>query len=289
MSGSKKMAAFLNLLSFYVLGQAAKEHGGQHQEIIPGTVEADNSSMCGSPSSLHLTPDWDPNIWAYPPRCESGDGGNACLYTSSSFAGGRGISIIMPPEIAGNVTKLPAFTEDKLLDAANRESDLPYEAKIIPGRGMGAVAKRAIKKGERVTLFNPLVMIHVGSRGVPAPEKMRSMQRQAIEQLGSEQQSLFLRQHGEFGGDEIEDIINTNSFAMGGVGGEEHTFVAIFPEVSVSWTECRADECEYGWRLTMVPTAFQSRLSPQVSFPLLPSVASESLVTAADHDVLPQS
>ncbi|KAK8164342.1 hypothetical protein IWX90DRAFT_256022 [Phyllosticta citrichinensis] len=239
MPSSKKMAVLLNLLSFYVLVQAAKDHGDQYQEIIPGTVEADNSSMCGSPSSLNLTPDYDPKIWAYPPRCEHGDGGNACLYTSNSFAGGRGISMIMPPELAGNVSKLPAFTEEGLLDAANRESDLPYDSKIIPGRGMGAVANRAIKKGERVTLFNPLVMIHVGSRGAAPADKMRSMQHQAIRQLGSEQQGLFLRQHGEFGGDEVEDIINTNSFAMGGVAGEDNTFVAIFPEVSRFNHDCR--------------------------------------------------
>ncbi|KAK7530523.1 hypothetical protein IWX49DRAFT_377706 [Phyllosticta citricarpa] len=239
MSGSKKMTAILNLLSFHVLSQAAKDHGGLYQEIRPGTMEADNPSMCGSQSSLHLIPDYDPNIWAYPPRCEQGDGGNACLYTSNSFAGGRGISMIMPPEIAGNVSKLPAFTEEGLLEPANRESDLPFDAKIIPGRGMGAVANRAIKKGERVTLFNPLVMIHVGSRSAAPGNKMRSMQRQAIHQLGSEQQNLFLRQHGEFGGDAIEDIINTNSFAMGGVAGDDNTFVAIFPEVSRFNHDCR--------------------------------------------------
>lgn len=67
----------------------------------------------------------------------------------------------------------------------------------------------------------------------------RPFQTDAIKRLPEPTRKLFMDLCGHFGGDPVEDIINTNSFAVDLFDDDEETsYNVVFPEISVrhiSW------------------------------------------------------
>jgi hypothetical protein len=105
--------------------------------------------------------------WQYPPFCANVSTHNYsardvfCTFTSTSFASGRGISILTTPRIAKKIVASPAFTSPKpqpaLFSASNPP---PFEVRHIPGRGMGVVANRTIQKGDRLFAYPVIGIFH---------------------------------------------------------------------------------------------------------------------------------
>jgi hypothetical protein len=169
------------------------------------------------------------------PYCITADnaGNKFCSYTSATFANGRGISFFTTPTLAEHILNLPAFTNASLLsDWTERESNPPYEAKSIPGRGIGLIATRPLAKGDRV--YTSLPYILVDRDYWILPEHLRlSLQTYGVDSLPEASRSHFYSLHGHFGGDRVDDIMNTNMFAVH-LGPESASFVALQPETSVS-------------------------------------------------------
>lgn len=158
-----------------------------------------------------------------------------CVYTTRDFAHNRGISLWTTPEHSEEFLKLPAFTHPDLLRGVNEEPNPPYESRQLPGRGVGLIANRTLQKGDHIFSMTPVIMIEESIFEVFAKSDRLPFARRAVERLPEQSKKKFMDLCGHFGGDPVEDIINTNSFAVDMWDDDEETaFNVVFPEISVS-------------------------------------------------------
>jgi hypothetical protein len=157
--------------------------------------------------------------WTSPPQCI--DRGNMtevyCIFTSATFANGRGISIFTTPENAAAIAKLPAFEDPTVHDEneALNSSPPPYELRELPGRGIGVIANRTLHRGDRIFSETPSYMIDDQISPDVDDELHVQMQRYAVLVLPEPLRDLSLDLCAHFGvADRIDDIMATNAFAV---------------------------------------------------------------------------
>ena len=184
------------------------------------------------------TGSWAP--WSVRPTCAhpaDESSSKYCLFTYGGFHGGADISIITTPEIAAEATALLEHPDPRWdgwnapVPPADGEGE-PYELREIPGKGIGVVAARRIRRGEVVISDTAAVISMLNPpRGV-MPLHRRVLAQKAYLQLGEEEQGrISALSGGEVGG--VEGIFNSNMFTIVLAGWEKHR--ALFPRVSV-WT-----------------------------------------------------
>lgn len=174
--------------------------------------------------------------WSHKPRCITQENSTKayCAYTSHQFARGRGISIWDTPENIERVLALPAFTNQNVFDGVNEEPNPPYLAKELPGRGIGLIANRTLHRGDRIFSNTPVLLINQEASKTFVLEDRLPIQHTATQRLPQKARSAFLALCGHFGGDHIEDVLNTNSFAVDmKIPNSGHEYSAVFPEISV--------------------------------------------------------
>jgi hypothetical protein len=175
--------------------------------------------------------------WSMAPKCLQLQNTTEkyCIYTSHKFADSRGISFFTSPENAQKMLKLPAFTNKHIHEAVNHEPNPPYVAKQLPGRGIGLIANRTLFRSDRIFSNTPTVVIEEEIFETFKAEDRVPFQNVAVNQLSPATKKLVLDLCGHFGGDHVEDLINTNSFAVDVFEGEEETsYNVVLPEISVS-------------------------------------------------------
>lgn len=175
--------------------------------------------------------------WTQRPKCtrKSEKHDVYCVFTSAHFANGRGISILTDPATAKEIASLPAFRQPKTVADINDETGAPFEMKALPGRGFGLVATRPLHRGDSIFSHTPVYMINMKTHDALDEEDRLELQREAIKRLPPASRELYMALHGHFGGDPIDDRLNTNSFYVE----LDHTGVKhniMLPETSVSWT-----------------------------------------------------
>jgi hypothetical protein len=178
----------------------------------------------------------DDSQWSHTPRClrEQNMTEKFCVYTTQEFAHNRGISLWTTPEHSEKFLKLPAFTNPDLLRGVNEEPNPPYESRQLPGRGVGLIANRTLQKGDHIFSMTPVVMIEESIFELFAKSDRLPYLRMAVKRLPERSTQKFMDLCGHFGGDPVEDIINTNSFAVDMWDDDEETaFNVVFPEISV--------------------------------------------------------
>jgi hypothetical protein len=194
---------------------------------------ADKPSEITNPASTGL----EDSPWSYKPRCmrEHNSTEKFCIYTHSKFAQNRGISVFTTSEHADHFLKLPAFAHPDVTKSANDEPNPPYEARELPGRGVGLIVNRTLHRGDHIFSNTPALLIHEDVFEIFFKGDRQPFQTQGVMQLPEKTSKLFLDLCGHFGGDKVEDIINTNSFAVDMFTDEDDTaYNAVFPEISVS-------------------------------------------------------
>ncbi len=164
--------------------------------------------------------------WTHPRACVdvsySGDA-KFCAYTAAD-SGPHGISIITIPEHAAH---LAGFVADTYQPAA---PDVPYQVVDMPGKGRGAVATRAIKKGEPI--FNDYAALVLNSRTM---ELLKKNESDALLQLATdrlaEPHRVYdgARAHSEYG--VVMDVIATNAFFQEVEG---QSYYKLYPQIAVS-------------------------------------------------------
>jgi hypothetical protein len=168
--------------------------------------------------------------WSYPPLCTQvlpSINDKLCIYTSTSFASGRGISIITTPTLAQRFSSLSAFT-----DPSTRNTNTPthaYHTTAIPGKGIGMLASQPLVFGDLITSHTPAFIAYLEDElGTMQREKLW---RQAIEQLPGKMKEEFLGLSYVYGDARVrvQDIVKANTFQLE-VGGANH--LAVWPETS---------------------------------------------------------
>ena len=179
--------------------------------------------------------------WSYPPICTPklpSINDVLCIYTSTSFSNGRGISIFTTPSAAKEFAALPAFQTPSILQ--DRAVNIPTNASratSIHNKGIGLLATRPLTFKDRITSHTPVFLAYL--EGELSTLDRENWWRRAIHQLPAKSRDEFLSLAYVFGDERVrvQDIVKANTFQVE-VGGVNH--LAIFPETSRLNHACNA-------------------------------------------------
>ncbi|KAF2664724.1 SET domain-containing protein [Microthyrium microscopicum] len=187
--------------------------------------------------------------WAHPPKCIQSQNGTDkyCLYTHHAFANSRGISIFTTPDKAARLLELPAFTDETAHTKVNSEPDPPYEARSLPGRGIGLIANRTLHKGDHIFSNTPVIMVEEWIFSEFEEAQRLPLQEAAILQLPKGAHDKFMALHGHFGTNPYDDNFNTNAFAIEIWPNDEDetAYNVVMPEISRLNHDCRPNAHYY--------------------------------------------
>lgn len=248
----------------------------------PGPLRPRMSASC--PPAVNTTTTTAPMTrrpstpWTQTPYCvASVDKDNAtsqryCTFTSATFRAGRGLSFVGTPDAAAALADAllsepwhsPFPSHVDVLADTNRSST--YAVVPMPGKGLGVVATRHIPAGEILMADYPLLIADVAAGH-------GELLRLAVERLPLPEMFFDLaRSHG--GGDAVEDVLNTNTFAVGVGDGD---YMGLYPEIAVSGPPSSLRTLSAGLEcavprgaLIVVFSEDKSCLQPQQLLPLSP-------------------
>lgn len=176
-------------------------------------------------STVSRIPEWDA-----PSHCD----GTYCVYSNRQLGGG--IVLVTTKENADKLARLQGF--DSTEQTGSNDST-PFFVTSVPGKGMGLVTNRTIKRGERIMIRTPTLMVHrkLMDDIEPMGATLRMLDA-AVMKLPAQRRRAYMRQMGQFGGHKIVDILHTNSFQMDLETEDGHHY-GNFPEISRFNHECR--------------------------------------------------
>ena len=193
---------------------------GIQNQVLLARTDIENSTLVVEPflPSKHPLASSSPH-WTSPPKCvERGNGTEVyCAFTSTTFAHGRGFSILTTPANAATLVRLPAFADPSVHDLAHdlRLSPPAYELRELPGRGIGAVAARTLHRGDLIFSESPSFMLDDDAADAVDDDLRHALQRHAIDGLPAPLRDESMGLLGHFGDmDPIDDRIATNAFAV---------------------------------------------------------------------------
>lgn len=194
-----------------------------------------------NPTSPDSTPNAEEDYgpWSHAPVCTpvlQSINDTLCVYTDATFAHNRGISLFTTPTLAKKFASLPAFRNPSALTAQGiNQPTHAYRATPIPGKGIGMLASRPLKFGDRVTAYTPAFIAYLESE-LSTPDR-EAFWRVAIEQLPEALRSEFLSLATVYGDERIrvQDVVKANTFQVV-LEGVNH--LAVWPETSRLNHEC---------------------------------------------------
>lgn len=188
-----------------------------------------NDIMLGT--AQNLTQTWD----EVGPCIDTG-GGRFCVYSRSSFNHGEGITIITTEETAVTLADLPIWdttTADSHFTSAGHSDDR-YHDDEIPGKGIGLVADRTIRRGE--LLMNRKPSFLADERIINDVHVVETLFPGAFANLPSAHQKAYLNLSTHIPvdtpTDQIRGVMLSNSFniQLKDSSDKEQTFCATFLE-----------------------------------------------------------
>lgn len=168
-----------------------------------------------------------------------------CVFTNVSFDGGRGISIVASPDVAGKMVRQNLLTVSRepvsqLVGGGGAGGPaVKYEEIEKPGLGIGLFVRassQGYKAGEIIMWEYPTLIVPSGGADSAVSNDVLDMLRwKALLQLPKPTRirTRALAQSKRLGKDEIIDILDTNAFTHE-KGGRLHD--VIFPEAAVSFS-----------------------------------------------------
>ncbi|OLN98038.1 SET domain-containing protein 5-like protein 3 [Colletotrichum chlorophyti] len=169
-----------------------------------------------------------------------------CAYSRPSFANGRGVVLISTPYNAEEASHLSAFGRDSI--EGEGDSRL-FRVEEMPGKGLGLVANKLIRRGQRIMAHPPAVVIHrrfIDDVDLDGQYRMLDV---AVSNLPDATREAFMAQMGQSQGHKstghrIHDIMHTNSFELG-LGIRDGHHFGNYPEVSRYNHDCRPNVAFY--------------------------------------------
>jgi len=160
------------------------------------------------------------------PRHSSPNG--SLLFTNTHFRSGRGMSIITTPEIVANIVRRYEFLDREELTP----SKIPlYISQGLPVHTIGLFANRIIELSEVIMGSPPVIILMKDALDEPLREERHALLRKAVLQLPVHTKTQIRALAKSRGGDEIDDVIQTNSITQSCGEGVRH--LAVVPEVAV--------------------------------------------------------
>ncbi|KAK4445458.1 hypothetical protein QBC34DRAFT_472363 [Podospora aff. communis PSN243] len=226
----------------------------QSPNYPPGRL-APHPQTCPLPGHLGIIPSLPSLIpWSHAPKCTTATNTTRldCLFSSSTFRNGHGISIITSTTTMSNLVSVSAFDDRPApLAAAKREALGPtYKITPVEGKGLGLIATRKIKRGEIIMVDYPAVLMSMEYLASSKAHHRRRLMRKAMEQLpGETREGIDALQRGK-GGHEVDRIFGVNTYTVGMEGG---LYVGLFLGVARINHSCRPNAYYrfHGDRLTV--------------------------------------
>ncbi|KAH8891235.1 SET domain-containing protein [Thozetella sp. PMI_491] len=168
-----------------------------------------------------------------------------CVFSDSTFAQGRGISLLTTAARAEFISSRPPFVNP---DLTPEEVSVSYKMKEFPGKGLGLEATRQIKQGQSIMVNTPSLMIDYRSFEWLTTEEHRRLQAVAIGYLPDAHQEAVMRlsTHDDVTDMDKDEIIgkitSTNSFDIAPEKEDpeqDYKFFVTFPEISRLNHDCR--------------------------------------------------
>ncbi|KAK3898837.1 hypothetical protein C8A05DRAFT_46945 [Staphylotrichum tortipilum] len=189
----------------------------------------------------HSLPCFQPN-WADDP---------ICVFTDTTFAAGRGISLVTTPRRANYVATTPAFAEPETVGDINQDlgGSVPakYEMRELPGKGMGLIATAHIRRGEPIMANTASLMIDYRAFNELTKPEYKELQAHAVDNLPASHRALVLGlsthtssplPHIEL----VDRIAATNGFDIDPDEtdtDQHHSFFVLFPSIARMNHDCR--------------------------------------------------
>ncbi|KAL8359565.1 hypothetical protein RB601_007767 [Gaeumannomyces tritici] len=186
--------------------------------------------------------------------CFESDKRKYCVYTSKTFAGDRGVSIVTRPDRAEYFSNIEPFTNPELTRYMNKDLDPDYEhsykAVKVPGKGIGLVALRTIERGDRIMSNTASTMVDYGAFDALTVDQVRMLQTDAVDGLPPRHRAavMNLSTHVEMEmthQTKVSRLMSTNAFDIDDHDSEGDAFCAIFPEISRMNHDCRPNADYY--------------------------------------------
>ncbi|KAK0638468.1 hypothetical protein B0T16DRAFT_336955 [Cercophora newfieldiana] len=214
----------------------------QHNKTCPSAILDDTTPF---PSHNATIP------WTQPPYCiiprSIGSTHKFCIYTSSSYNLGSGLSVLTTPEVAASYASaildpLPAFEARHHLahhgiQSPEQKSQLSYEVVPIPGKGLGVVATKHIPQFDIIMVSYPAMIID--NEFLPPDEDKAPVEgwrafTKALMGLGDEERFLSMAKSKSGDIHVVEDLVRTNAFGLYTMGRD---LKGAYPEVAVGFPE----------------------------------------------------
>lgn len=192
--------------------------------------------------------------WTHVGPCYGQQEKKFCVYSSKTFAGGRGVSIVTRPARAEQLSTIAPFTNPDLTRHTNKDLDPEYEPVYrsvkVPGKGIGLVAVKTIERGDHIMSNTASVMIDYGLFEELKIDDVWALQAAAIDLLPQRHRALVmnLSTHVEMEMthyQKVDRLLATNSFDIGDHDPDGDAFYVTFPETSRMNHDCRPNADYY--------------------------------------------
>lgn len=186
------------VLSFHILSSYAGATDTSHDQLL-------FNQSCPVSPLISLKPN---TCLVKPNNCCGG----YCIYSDPDFSGSRGISFLTTPDMEDIFRK--SLEKHKVHDRFTGVAVDAFEQRDIPGKGVGLVAKRFLQRGELIIREPPALIAQLNA-SYEMPDNTRfEMQQAGVEALPVDTKLEVLGLMGHFGGDPIEDRLDTNAFGV---------------------------------------------------------------------------
>ncbi|KAK0623914.1 hypothetical protein B0T14DRAFT_403552, partial [Immersiella caudata] len=180
--------------------------------------------------------------WSYPPYCaeDSSTKAKFCVYTSSDYNNGHGVSFIAAPSTEDDI--LSMVSNASLAERGRRHlapaEDLGYAVREVPDKGRGVFAQHPIQKGSVFLIGFPAVVIaqefELGTFPGISEEARHRLYDLAFRQLPFAERVTTLAHSSDE--DLYEDVVRKNGFGAK-IGGRPYS--GVFPEIDMMNHGCQ--------------------------------------------------
>ncbi|KAI0892341.1 SET domain-containing protein [Annulohypoxylon nitens] len=226
----------INLCGFLVLVGTATGSATPSKICLPSPLLRSEEGVCASPDlaqdsrsdgplglervNRSISPE---SSWDGPDNCVNG----TCVFSNRKL--GDGSVILTTERNAHIVSKFPALPGPSAASP-------PFHAEHVPGKGIGVVADRKIRKGDVILVEPPTLMVQISPHVEMERTTIDILYNLALEKLPRKGKELFMGQMGR----DIYDKIETNCFQLyiDGVN-ESGGHLACYPKISRFNHDCR--------------------------------------------------
>ena len=223
-------------IAFTVQKVQARSHASANiDDSLLATYISESAQCIYDPSNglnLSFSESAPESPWTHVGPCEKVKDLEICVYTSTSFAGQHGVSLVTSRARADAIANRPAFLSPQPLDRPHLRPDVPFQTAAIPGKGIGLIATRLIRRGDMLMGETPAVLVD----GIASDleDTGKGLLRHAIENLPRHHREAYLNLSSHLDTStyesRIQQTLYTNSFDIEMEDDGGGTFYGTFTE-----------------------------------------------------------